>query len=197
MSLTLKERIELRLLDHLAARLPVWMAEEVEAGRATAADAARATVERHDVRGNADEAFALIIVPGPESTAAGGEGQPSLDTTVVPIELELCVAKPPLAQDPESSAATFNRWLGRLHRATCGKASASDDGLLDAAEQLTDDAPDHEDEILALHVLKTGSSNPPLADRQPEFFVILQLNVHFDTYRGDPYAGPGSTERSA
>lgn len=139
-----------------------------------------ASVERWQASGNTRDAFSALIIAEDESCDEGGSGGDTdgLTTTTLLVRVELLVAQ--RHDETDSSSHIHNRWLARIEQAVM-----ADPSLVEPATG----------EALAIDVRKAGSSNPPVEDDQTEFFTIIDFEVIYDTYRSNPYEGPGITER--
>lgn len=137
-------------------------------------------VERWEAIGNSRDAFSAVIIAEDESANEGGSGgdTDALTSLTMIVRVELLVAQ--RDDDTDSSSFVHNRWLALLEQAVM-----ADPSLVEPSTG----------EALAVDVRKAASSNPPVEDDQPEFFTIIDFEVTYDTYRADPYTGPGITER--
>lgn len=178
--LPIKERIELRAVAIAEAGLATWLAEEVAAGRLAAGSPDNAVrVERWDQRGNSRHRFSTVIQAGSETAKEGGTSPSQITQNQMALLIDQVLTLP--GNSLENSSTVFNRWLARWK-----KAFTADINLVE---------PDTH-EALAVDVRVTGSASPPTDDNQPEFYLLLELEITYEEYRDNPYAGPGITQKA-
>jgi hypothetical protein len=175
------ERVTRQLLAELVAALPAWMDEEIEAATATAADKAAAVAERLDPLGNDPGLFCPVLIEGPAGVSEGGDG----DDGIVTYEAEYVVQVflPAVEGSAVNHAAMQQRWVARFEAAL--------PKVYDLAEAGTG-------ESLATDVVPVGHDTPVRVKdkRVLDYVAEAAFEVHFDTYRANPYQGPGNTERT-
>jgi len=92
--ITIKERIERRLLEIVAVIDGVSAAE------------------RWDARGNTKRNRSVVLVPGDEQAEEGGSANSGTTEKKLTLEFHTLVAQG--ADDSEVTASALNRWLGRI-----------------------------------------------------------------------------------
>lgn len=137
-------------------------------------------VERWEALGNKRDSLTCYVIGLDEQPTDDGVGG---DSDIVSVDFDVRIALLVAMKDSDTDSASLihNRWLGKLEAAI-----GTNDTFTESDTS----------EVLANWVMKAGTSNPPVDDGQPEFYVILDLIVTYDHYRLNPYAGPGVTVKS-
>jgi hypothetical protein len=130
---------------------------------------------------------AYMIAGGEEATLEGF-GAPADATTAVtfPVSIAVCIAQSAAGEVTDPPAVIFNRLLARLKEAVMADPDLKDD-VSGNSEPLAN----HADGVQWV-----GSNDPPLVANQGEFFIEIELDISYEHYRNNPYAGPGITEKT-
>lgn len=181
----IRERIARELKARVVAALPGWMDQEIEAGTATAAEKAAAVCERLNPQGNDPPVFSPVVIPGPAVASPAGDGGNGGDGGLVEWTAEYVVQVfLPVVEGSALEPETMqNRWVAYL------EAALSEDVSLVETE-----TGDH----LAENVEPTGHDTPLRVKEQSvvDYVAEVAFDVQYSTYRGNPYEGPGNTERT-
>lgn len=130
-------------------------------------------VERWDKDGNSAGHRDVIIVGGDEQASEGGVGATGITEVELSIAVVAYIARP---ENGRSTSATHNALLGELER------------LILADPEITDSVTG---ERIAVDTRKTGTFAPPIEEGQHEAVSILEVQVHYQHSRDDPYTAPG------
>lgn len=121
-----------------------------------------------------------LVLLGDERVEEGGHGNPGLSTRELTVEV---LALPAFAEtDSQPAAQKVNHWLGLLEHA------------LMADPLLTETSTGGE--RLAVDSRVAGIEVTPFEEGQERLAAIVSLLITYQTYRDDPYTGPGITERN-
>lgn len=167
-TLSVRERIMVKIVANLTTDHATWTTEEVTAGRMTAAQKTASSVRRMNWAAGLNLNLFDIVVDSPEDTAAEGpQGDVGNMQKIMPLWVGATIRQP--EDDSESSDKVFNRWIARLEKSLTSSA------LSDATGFLTHD------------VIYRNSEAVDLATGQGEFMAAITVDIYYRTTFGDPY----------
>ncbi len=178
----MRERIAVQLQAKLKRYLPDWMEQEVAAGRVRQQQADAADVIRWEEDMTAAPLYSILLLEGDDelseesqSEGFGPSGSGGVQSQVLQIDFVVFGGR--AQNNSEPMMRTLNRWLARMESVVLNDPRLRED---------------ESDELLSVDIEKVAARAQLLDDR--EFSATLEVNVHYDVLRGNPYMGPGNTE---
>jgi hypothetical protein len=174
-NLSVRERIEGRLLEVLQAASATWCTEDVTAGRMSQAQADKVVVERWDARGNRAGHMDTIIEPVQETVDDGSNGDIGTTNKTLDVYVTTYIAQADGSDSLPSSLG--NRQMARIEKAVMAHAPNLPDS---GGELLTID----------INVTNAGFVENSVED-QPEYVVGVKFTFQYRHPRNDPFTVSG------